>query len=418
MNPIPNILDHTFLQGSLALMLAGWVGYQIRALPALAWRHARAWTTRVIEIHERNPLYDAWLAMLTEAAVRPGGPRTLELRAAPPDESDGTPRAVLRAGAEPFWARLRGKWCRVSIRRNEAPIAGTNIAIPSHAVIRVEVLGGTPRDLEALLSVVQRRPSPFENRQIVHLCDKYGGRHRMLLPKRSPATLCLPSNLYESIEARVRAFLDSRHSYEATGIPWRFGILLHGTPGTGKTSLAHVLASRLGLRLAVIPLADLRSDEDLVAAFMAVGRGVVVLLEDVDCAFNHRRSEGAQGITFSGFLNCLDGMLAPHNGRIVIMSTNHIDRLDPALIRPGRVDLSIEVPTLTRQVAADYVDRVFPHVPTRHDLVSEVLATEHPTPAMLINRIMQEPWQRPARPGPGHTKPDSIDASTVANARK
>lgn len=71
----------------------------------------------------------------------------------------------------------------------------------------------------------------------------------------------------------------------------------------------------------------------------------IILLEDIDAAFVSREDtnqqkqafEGLNRVTFSGLLNCLDGV-ASTEARIVFMTTNYIDRLDPALIRPGRVD--------------------------------------------------------------------------------
>ena len=65
----------------------------------------------------------------------------------------------------------------------------------------------------------------------------------------------------------------------------------------------------------------------------------ILLLEDIDAAFkNNRTSEQANFVTFSGLLNALDGV-ASSEERVVFMTTNHIERLDPALIRPGRVDV-------------------------------------------------------------------------------
>ena len=69
----------------------------------------------------------------------------------------------------------------------------------------------------------------------------------------------------------------------------------------------------------------------------------IILLEDIDAAFRSRSgSDGSSKngcfVTFSGLLNALDGVAASEH-RLVFMTTNHIELLDPALIRPGRVDV-------------------------------------------------------------------------------
>lgn len=420
MDLIKNITDATpLVQGGMTLMFAGWLGYQLRAIPARLYDWLRHWATRQIQIRDQSPLYEAWLEMLTEASVRPGGPRTLEVRlAGASDDAQGD--SGLRAGSDAFWARLHGKWCRVWIGRENGSAGGNGGGdLMRRFMISVEVIWGTRADLARMLAEAKRRSLVEEHRQIVELCDKWGSRHTLKMPKRAPGTLCLPSGLYEGIEARIRSFLESREAYERAGIPWRFGILLHGAPGTGKTSISHVLASRLGMRLAVIPLADLRSDEDLVSAFTSVGARAIVLLEDVDSAFRKRKSGEAEGITFSGFLNCIDGMLAPHDGRVLIMSTNHPETLDAALIRPGRVDLNVEVPLLSRQAAFDYVDRVFAHVPARHEIADEVMRSEKPTAAALLNRIMQEAWQgRPSAEQPAGRRRIGVDAPIAPVLRR
>ena len=386
--------NNPILNGGLMLMLAGWLGYQLRELPGrlLAW--IRSWTTRIIQIRENHPHYDAWLELLTENAVRPGGPRTLEVRRVRDPDNEESPLHSLAAGIDAFWARVMGKWCRVIVHREQGTAGRVDLV--SRCMITLEIVLGTRADIDRLSAEAARRADVGQRRQIVNVYDRFGNPTSLTLPKRSADTLCLPANMFASIEKQLRDFCAARDAYETAGLPWRFGVLLSGPPGTGKTSLAHALASHLSVRLAVINLGDLHSDCELLNVFRSITDQSIVLIEDVDCAFKQRQAEAAEGISFAGFLNCIDGVMAPSNGRILVMSTNHPERLDPALVRPGRVDLNIAVPTLGREQASDYVDRVFPHVAARHDIVREVLACEQPTPAMLINRLMQHRWHPPA----------------------
>jgi chaperone BCS1 len=71
----------------------------------------------------------------------------------------------------------------------------------------------------------------------------------------------------------------------------------------------------------------------------------IILLEDIDSIFNQRSSVGRRrraSVTFSGLLNALDGVRT-QEGRILFMTTNHPENLDPALVRPGRVDLQVKL---------------------------------------------------------------------------
>jgi len=90
----------------------------------------------------------------------------------------------------------------------------------------------------------------------------------------------------------------------------------------------------------------------------------IALLEDVDAAFSRRRvvteEDGYRGanVTFSGLLNALDGV-ASSEERIVVMTTNHPERLDEALVRPGRVDVKAEIGYAGREVVEVMWDRFY-----------------------------------------------------------
>jgi chaperone BCS1 len=132
------------------------------------------------------------------------------------------------------------------------------------------------------------------------------------------------------------------------GIPYRRGYLLYGLPGTGKTSFISALAGHFGYSICMLSLSERTLDDDRLNYLLNnAPPNCFMLLEDVDAAFvsrdlfdnsQHRAYEGMTRVTFSGLLNAIDGVTSTEE-RLLFMTTNHIDRLDPALIRPGRVDV-------------------------------------------------------------------------------
>lgn len=162
----------------------------------------------------------------------------------------------------------------------------------------------------------------------------------------------------------------TRRWYANRGIPYRRGYLLYGPPGTGKSSLSLALAGFFKMRIYIVSLSSITStEENLATLFADLPRRCVVLLEDIDTAgLTHTRDEdgseygdskggdttepkGKSGsktpevpafrLSLSGLLNILDGV-ASQEGRVLIMTTNHLEKLDKALIRPGRVDNIVE----------------------------------------------------------------------------
>ncbi|KAL1729243.1 BCS1 N terminal-domain-containing protein [Schizophyllum commune] len=161
--------------------------------------------------------------------------------------------------------------------------------------------------------------------------------------KRPLQSVVLAPNVAQKIENDVRTFLKRRQWYVDRGIPYRRGYLLHGPPGSGKSSFIQALAGALDYDICLLNLAERGlTDDRLMHLLTNAPERSFILIEDVDAAFNKRVQTSEDGyqsaVTFSGFLNALDGV-ASGEERIVFMTTNHLERLDPALIRPGRIDL-------------------------------------------------------------------------------
>jgi chaperone BCS1 len=157
---------------------------------------------------------------------------------------------------------------------------------------------------------------------------------------RPPESVVLPAGVLEEMIGDARTFLERREWYLQRGIPYRRGYLLHGPPGTGKSSAVVAVASALRMDIAVLNLNAVALDDNELCELLAeTPDNSVVLIEDIDCAFVARQSsdEKANKVTFSGLLNSIDGVAAGE-GRLLFATTNHIEQLDPALIRPGRID--------------------------------------------------------------------------------
>lgn len=164
--------------------------------------------------------------------------------------------------------------------------------------------------------------------------------------------------------ADVKDFLQRQEWYVDRGIPYRRGYLLYGPPGTGKSSFVQALAGELDFGVAIINLSERGMTDDKLAHLLTkLPPRTILLLEDADAAFSNRRQVDGEGfsgmsVTFSGLLNALDGVAAGEE-RIGFLTTNHIDRLDEALIRPGRVDMTVRIGEATRHQAGEMWDRFY-----------------------------------------------------------
>jgi len=209
----------------------------------------------------------------------------------------------------------------------------------------------------------------------------------------------LEEGFIDALIGDANEFLDGEDWYIEAGIPHRRGYLLYGPPGTGKTSTVYAVAGELGLEIYSLSLAsnlsvssisdpyldslehDSIDDPFLQRAVSSIPKHSLLLIEDIDCAFPSReeveereeqRTQLYNGlspppfmmphqskVTLSGLLNMIDGVNS-EDGKLFFATTNHIDRLDPALLRPGRIDKKIQYKMATKKQAWALYRRFFP----------------------------------------------------------
>jgi len=203
-------------------------------------------------------------------------------------------------------------------------------------------------------------------------------------PKRPLSSVVLPSTIKHRLLEDAKEFLSSEKWYSERGIPWRRGYLLHGSPGSGKTSLIYALAGELDLDIYVFSLAKRGMDDDeLMNVINSLPPRSIALMEDIDAAFTRGISRDmpdapeagtsavspapaapgqpppSQGITLAGLLAAIDGVAA-QEGRILFATTNDRAALDLALCRPGRLDVHFEFQLANRDQAEELFKHFYP----------------------------------------------------------
>lgn len=174
----------------------------------------------------------------------------------------------------------------------------------------------------------------------------------------------------------IDEFVKKRKWYVENNLPYHLGVLLYGPPGTGKSVIAQAIADHVNARLLVLNGDDIgfiAETADLASYKPTENSYTVFLVEDVDCGFamkdiirpmkwnmydddetDDTENDKKRPAGLATILNCIDGFGAPENV-IYVLTTNHIENLDPALIRPGRCDLKIEIGYVNEETFKQFI---------------------------------------------------------------
>ncbi|KAG5647856.1 hypothetical protein DXG03_007780 [Asterophora parasitica] len=215
---------------------------------------------------------------------------------------------------------------------------------------------------ELLLEAKTEYMAAQQNSISIYVADSSNDwRNVATRPKRPLHSIVLDPGVKDLLIDDARDFLASKLWYTTRGIPFRRGYLLYGAPGSGKTSIIHSLAGELGLDVYIISLSRIGMDDTSLSQLTSeLPEKCIALMEDIDAAFtqtlnrddttsveqtdspkSHEPPKSTSRVSLSGLLNALDGVGA-QEGRILFATTNKYESLDPALCRPGRMDIHIE----------------------------------------------------------------------------
>ncbi|XP_018472941.2 AAA-ATPase At5g17760 [Raphanus sativus] len=221
-------------------------------------------------------------------------------------------------------------------------------------------------------------------------------------------TIAMEDELKRDVMEDLDRFIRRKDYYKKVGKAWKRGYLLYGPPGTGKSSLVAAMANYLKFDVYDLQLASVMCDSDLRRLLLATRNRSILVIEDIDCAvdFPNRLEQQQPGegknpgdsqppLTLSGLLNFIDGLWSScGDERIIIFTTNHKDKLDPALLRPGRMDMHIYMGHCTFQgfktLASNYLslnDTTMPH--RLYPEIERLMDGEVITPAQVAEELMK-----------------------------
>jgi hypothetical protein len=198
----------------------------------------------------------------------------------------------------------------------------------------------------------------------------------------------------ENAEMEFKYWLESEDWHKSRKIMWKRSFCLYGPPGTGKTSFVRYLGHKYGMPVIAFDLATF--DNAMFSGEWAKAINghspCIVLIEDIDAVFNGRenvcnKNSMRQMLTFDCLLNCLDGV-ENNDGLFVVITTNHLEKLDPALLRAGRVDRKIKIGNMAIEQRRQLAKKLINHM-DEDSIDGLVEETEGMTAANVSRRFVE-----------------------------
>lgn len=359
----------TLVNGAIIISALTFVGAKLSFVPKVAWDFIKRRILYTSTIEETDNLYfyiEKWLKSHHEKNYRNVKATVREIEKHPAhyneygvdQESEADEEKLFISHHNDYFIiRHNGK--RIVIMKSreklEAARSFMDVYFNSFSISGLNA----KKDINDLLSVIIEWNQQFKEEQTPVIYSSYANGEWSRLDGVSGKDLnhifvARKDELVEDIDN----FTNSKYWYQKRGILYKRGYILQGKAGNGKTVLCMAIAKYLNRDLYFLSIGDITNDDALRNAFRQLDKRSILVLEDVDVLFTTGIRTMSSGVSFSCLLNCLDGAFSKENV-ITIMTTNHIENLDPALIRAGRVDMNIEVSNPDKKYVEQYLKTFF-----------------------------------------------------------
>ncbi len=359
--------QNQFASGGLLLMIIGGISVYLRAVPVKLWEWFEEQLTMSLTVKDEDAAF-RWVKewFLDQQFLK-------RIRRLDVDTTLRGEKLALIPAPGYHWFWRSGRPFRVAFYRNEE----TNSGRPQRRELLIfRTLGRKQSVLwEFVNDIVACHRRNNAVRSYLYIYNDGWSYVEAYVPRLLDSVVLKPGEKERLVED-IKRFKSAKQRYRKLGVPYHRGYLFYGPPGTGKTSLVSAVAEKFGMSIYAINLAHF-NDRSLVVAMNDVSQNSVILFEDIDCmksgdarpkldepvseaqSKTPAAKEDRNGVTLSGLLNALDGFSAPDNV-LFIMTSNQIEALDPALLRPGRIDYRLYLGPATEEQRVQLYRRFFP----------------------------------------------------------
>lgn len=361
--------QNQFATGGLLLMIVGGMGVVLRAVPQKLWEWCVSQTTMTITVQDHDVAF-VWVKewFLEQKFLK-------RIRRVDLDTTLRHDQLEFIPAPGFHWFWYSGRPFRVAFHRSEETKRWSEKQTEE---LTFKTIGRKQSFLRNFVNEIvecHRRNAAGISSLFVY--DEYWDRVKGYAP-RSLESVVLKPGEKEELVRDIDEFKKGKTRYRHLGVPYHRGYLLYGPPGTDKTSLVSALAARFKMPIYLVNLTEF-NDKSLVSAIKDIPPNSVIVFEDIDCVKTGRtRLDGDEGgrkqpgnpaekpdpieqfgVTLSGLLNALDGFNAPEDV-LFVMTTNKVEVLDEALLRPGRIDYRLYMGQACEEQKTELYRRFFP----------------------------------------------------------